>query len=260
MTRNAIPFVVCAVTLAACSNGGNTGSSSIATGGAPPPGSYTATIPSGGVYKGTLKGSGADATLLMLFDGSAYLFYGGAGGTGLAGVAVATNGAQANDGRFVSNSAMDYRLGKASASPAVFSADFAHAPAVDATVADKDGSANVAFSGNAAPMLDVAPTKANAGGLYSGRGMSLAGTTQTRITVAGDGYLAGTTTSGCIFRGTIAPHQNANAYDVSVTFGPAPCPVPDASVTGSAVLDGARLLVALPSPDRANVFLFDGRK
>ncbi|WP_321797215.1 hypothetical protein [Caballeronia sp. J97] len=252
MTRNAIPFVMCAVALAACSSdGANT---------APPPGAVTTTLPSGGIYKGSLKGSAAEATLLMLFDGTAYLFYGGAGGTGLAGVAVAKNGAQSGGGRFTSDSAFDYRIGKASASPAVFSANFAHAPAVDGTVANKDGSAGLAFSGNAMPMLDIAPSRANAGGLYSGRGMALGGATQTRITVAGDGYLAGTTTSGCIFKGTAAPHEGANAYDVSVTFGPAPCPLPDTTVTGNAVLDGARLLVALPSPDRANVFLFDGRK
>ncbi len=52
-----------------------------------------------------------------------------------------------------------------------------------------------------------------------------------------------------------------NAYDVSMTFGPAPCPLPGATLKGNAVLDGARLLVALPSADRSNVlFLFDGRK
>ncbi|BBU32689.1 hypothetical protein BTHE68_64230 (plasmid) [Burkholderia sp. THE68] len=252
MTRNAISIVVCAIALAACSTDGSNS--------APPPGATATTLPSGGVYKGSLKGSTAEATLLMLFNGTAYLFYGGAGGTGLAGVAVATNGAQSGDGRFTSNSAFDYRVGKAPASPAAFSANFAQAPAVDATVANKDGSAGLAFSGNAASMLDIAPSRANAGGLYSGRGMALGGTTQTRITVAGDGYLAGTTTSGCIFKGTVAPHEGANAYDVSVTFGPAPCPIPDATVTGNAVLDGPRLLVALPSPDRSNVFLFDGRK
>ncbi|GJH16672.1 hypothetical protein CBA19CS22_09040 [Caballeronia novacaledonica] len=252
MTRNAIPLVVCAVALAACStDGSNT---------PPPPGTTTTTLPSGGIYKGTLKGSTAEATLLMLFDGTAYLFYGGAGGTGLAGVAVAKNGAQSGNGRFTSDSAFDYRIGRGSASPAVFNADFAHAPAVDGTVANKDGSAGLAFSGSAATILDIAPTRANLGGLYSGRGMALGGTTQTRITIAGDGYLAGTTTSGCIFKGTAAPHEGANAYDVSVTFGPAPCPLPDATVTGNAVLDSARLIVALPSPNRSDVFLFDGRK
>lgn len=251
MTRNAIPFVVCAVALAACStDGSNTRPNSAAT----------TTLPSGGVYQGSLKGSTAEATLLMLFDGTAYLFYGAAGGTGLAGVAVARNGTQSGDGRFISNSAFDYRVGRAPASPVVFRADFSHAPAVDGTVANPDGSAGLAFSGSAAPMLDIAPSRANAGGLYSGRGMSLGGTTQTRITVAGDGYLAGTTTSGCIFKGKVAPHEGTNAYDVSVTFGPAPCPLPDATETGNAILDGARLLVALPSPHRSNVFLFDGRK
>ncbi|CAL8478733.1 hypothetical protein [Caballeronia sp. S22] len=252
MTRNAIPLVVCAVALAACSTGGSNTP--------PPPGTTTTTLPSGGIYKGTLKGSTAEATLLMLFDGTAYLFYGGAGGTGLAGVAVAKNGAQSGNGRFASDSAFDYRIGRGSASPAVFNADFAHAPAVDGTVANKDGSAGLAFSASAATILDIAPTRANLGGLYSGRGMALGGTTQTRITIAGDGYLAGTTTSGCIFKGTAAPHEGANAYDVSVTFGPAPCPLPDATVTGNAVLDSARLIVALPSPNRSDVFLFDGRK
>jgi len=252
MTRNAIPLVVCAVALAACSTGGSNTP--------PPPGTTTTTLPSGGIYKGTLKGSTAEATLLMLFDGTAYLFYGGAGGTGLAGVAVAKNGAQSGNGRFTSDSAFDYRIGRGSASPAVFNADFAHAPAVDGTVANKDGSAGLAFSGSAATILDIAPTRANLGGLYSGRGMALGATTQTRITIAGDGYLAGTTTSGCIFKGTAAPHEGANAYDVSVTFGPAPCPLPDATVTGNAVLDSARLIVALPSPNRSDVFLFDGRK
>ncbi|SAL76272.1 hypothetical protein AWB71_05203 [Caballeronia peredens] len=252
MTRNAIPLVICAVALTACSTGGSNTP--------PPPGTVTTTLASGGVYKGTLKGSSAYATLLMLFDGTAYLFYGGAGGPDLAGVAVAANGAQTSDGRFTSTSAFDYRLGKTAASPAVFSADFAHAPAVDGTVAEKDGSAGLAFTASALPMLDVAPSRANAGGLYSGRGMSLGGATQTRITVAADGYLAGTTTSGCIFKGRTAPHEGTNAYDVSVTFGPAPCPLPDTTVTGNAVLDGARLMVALPSPDRSNVFLFDGRK
>jgi hypothetical protein len=256
MTRNAISLAVFAVALAACS----TDRANTASVAAPPPGSVSGTFPSGGIYKGSLKGSAAEATLLMLFNGTAYLFYGGAGGPGLAGVAIANDSVQAGGGRFTSASAFDYRVGKAPASPAAFSVDFAHAPAVDATFTNRDGSASLAFSGNAAPMLDVRPSKANAGGLYSGRGMSLGGTTQTRITVAGDGYLAGTTTSGCIFKGTVAPHEGANAYAVSVTFGPAPCPLPDGTVNGSAVLDGARLLVALQSPDRADVFLFDGRK
>ncbi|WP_459905039.1 hypothetical protein [Caballeronia sp. HLA56] len=229
----------------------------------PPPGTVTTTLPSGGVYKGTIDNGQADATLLVLFDGSAYLFYGTPNdtrGTNLSGVAIATGGTQTSDGKFASTSAFDYRVGRAPATAANFSANFAQAPAVSGTVASKNGGAGLAFNVNAAPMLDTGPSLANAGGLYSGRGMSLGGATTTRITVAADGYAAGTTSAGCIFKGTVAPRHGANAYDVSVTFGPAPCPLPDATVKGAAVLDGPRLLVALPSPDRANVFLFDGRK
>jgi len=225
---------------------------------APPAATVTTTLPSGGVYKGTL--GSADATLLMLFDGTAYLFYAIPGGSGLAGVAIATNGSQTSDGRFTSASALDYRVGQAPPSPVSFTANFAHAPAVEGAITRGDGGDNPLFTASAASMLDTAPTLANAGGLYSGRGMSLGGATATRITVASDGYAAGTTSAGCIFKGTVQPRPGVNAYAVSATFGPAPCPLPDATVNGSAIVDGARLTVALPSPDRSNVFLFDGRK
>ncbi len=101
---------------------------------------------------------------------------------------------------------------------------------------------------------------ANADGLYNGRAMSLGGATDTRLAIGLDGYAAGQTSSGCIFQGNISPHAGVNAYDISVTFGFAPCPLPGATMNGNAVLDGPRLMVALPSKDRSNVFLFDGRK
>jgi hypothetical protein len=251
MTKAALCAAALSISLVACSTSQTS---------APPPGAITTTMPSGGVYKGSLKGSTTDATLLTLFDGTAYLFYGSADGSKLAGVAVASNGTQTSDGRFTSNTALDYRVGLAPARPAIFMTNFAHAPSVSGAVVSKDGSPDLEFNAAAAPMVDVAPSQANAGGLYNGRGMALGGVTDTRVTVAGDGYLAGTTSSGCIFKGMVQPHAGINAYDVSVTFGPAPCTLPDATVKGNAVLDGPRLLVALPSPDHSNVFLFDGRK
>jgi hypothetical protein len=250
-TRNALSIAVSCAALAACAASGPD---------TPPPGAITTTLASGGVYKGALKGSDTYATLLMLFDGTAYLFYGAPGGPNLSGVVAASSGTQRSDGRYSSASALDYRIGSAPATPVAVMVNFAKTPAVSGAVVDKDGSPNLAFTASAASMLDVAPSLVNAGGLYNGRGMSLGGATDTQLTVAADGYAAGTTSSGCIFKGKVAPHAGVNAYDVSVTFGPAPCPNPNATVSGNAVLDGARLLVALPSPDRSNVFLFDGRK
>jgi hypothetical protein len=251
MTRTALCAAMLCASLAACSTGNPT---------IPATGSVSTTLPSGGVYKGTLKGSSADVTLLTLFDGSAYLFYGGPGSTGLAGVAVAANGAQTSDGRFSSNAALDYRVGTAPAVPVVFMTNFAQAPAVSGAIVDKDGSPNLAYTASAAPMLDAKAGPTRAEGLYNGRGMSLGGATDARITIALDGYAAGTMSSGCMFQGNISPRTGVNAYDVSLTFGPAPCTQPGATMKGNAVLDGARLMMALPNKDRSNVFLFDGRK
>jgi hypothetical protein len=251
MTRTALCAAALCTLITACSTGGPA---------TPPPGSVTTTMPSGGIYKGTLKGSTSEVTLLTLFDGTAYLFYGGPGSDGLAGVAVATGGTQTSDGRFASNTALDYRIGSAPATPVAFMTNFANAPAISGAIVDKDGSPNLAYSGNAAAMLDVRPGPASVDGLYNGRGMALGGATDTRLTIGLDGYAAGQTSAGCIFQGNISPHAGVNAYDVSVTFGAAPCPLPGATVKGNAVLDGKRLLVAMPFKDRSNVFLFDGRK
>ena len=222
----------------------------------------TTTLPSGGVYKGTVS-THATAILLMLFDGTAYLFYGDAtaGKSGIAGVVVANNGAQSATGQFRSATAQNYSLRMRTASPVTFDANFSRAPAVTGAItARSSGADSVTFSAASDQMLGAAPARATIAGLYSGRGGSMRGSTTAKLTVTDDGFLAGTTGIGCVFKGTVAPHTGVNAYDVSITFGPAPCPQAGTTVSGHAVLDGARLLAALPGPDRSDAFLFDGTK
>lgn len=252
MKQTVLAGAALAVLLAACAGGPLQ----------PPGPGGTTTLPPGGIYKGTATAHGS-AILLMLFDGTAYLFYGDAsspGGEG-GGVVVVTNGAQSNAGQFASTSAQNYSLRPGRVSPAAFAANFARAPAVDGTVTPTTpGGENLAFSATAIQLLGAMPAGSTVAGLYSGQGGSTKGLTKSQITVTDDGYLAGTTASGCVFKGTVTPRTGVNAYDVSVTFGPAPCPAPGATVAGNAVLDGARLLAALPSADRSDVFAFDGRK
>jgi hypothetical protein len=220
----------------------------------------TTTLPSGGVYKGTVPAHG-NAILVMLFDGTAYLFYGAAspGMSGLGGVVVASNGSQSASGRFTSTTAQNYSVQSHAASPVTFDADFAHAPAVTGS-ARTQGGESLTFSTTSDQMLGADPARATVAGLYTGRGGSLQGATNSKLTVTGDGFLAGTTGMGCVFKGTVAPHSGVNAYDVSITFGPAPCPQPGTTLGGTAVLDGARLLAALPLPGRSDAFVFDGTK
>ncbi|WP_189530122.1 hypothetical protein [Paludibacterium paludis] len=62
----------------------------------------------------------------------------------------------------------------------------------------------------------------------------LTGTWHT-LTIGGDSTLRGSTPSGCVYTGTIAPRGNKNVFDVALTFGAAPCRYPGLKQTGVAV-------------------------
>lgn len=238
-----------AVSLAACS-----------TSGIAPlvPGSDTPglALASAGVYKGSLS-THRDATLLMLYDGTAYLFYAGADQGGTAGVVLAHHGQQAANGQFASSQAVDYGLRPAGVAPVSMSVDFSRAPAVSGAIG---GGENWTFDVAPDQMLGQVPALATIAGLYNGQASSLSGASSGHITVTSDGALAGMLANGCVFKGSAAPHPGMNAYDLSITFGPAPCPAAGALITGNAVLDAAHLLGALPMRNGADVFVFDGHK
>jgi hypothetical protein len=250
----ALSIFLAAWLLSACGSSGSTPQSvSQAT---------TTTLPSGGVYKGTVV-PGREATLLVLFDGSAYLFYAPsspAEKNDVGGVIVARNGVQTSSGQFKSAIARNYDLQLGRVSPGAFSINFSGAPAIDGVMTSGTGDlASLRFNASSDQMLGQPISLGSIAGLYGGWAGSLVGTARSRITVT-DGFVAGTTSIGCVFKGTVAPHDGVNAYDVSITFGPAPCPAAGVKVAGSAVLDGPHLLVALPSGDGSDVFVFDGSK
>jgi hypothetical protein len=248
MTKTLVPGAVLCALLAACGNGPVQPESEAST----------TTLPSGGVYRGTVE-PGRRATLLVLFNGTAYLFYGGAS-PGRGGVVVALNGKQSGGGLF-SAGARDYSLQAGKVAPGSLAVDFSKSPAIDGFMTPSAAdAAKLHFSATADQMLGQVPSFGSMAGLYSGRAGSMRGTIGSRITVTQDGRLAGTTTIGCDFTGTVAPRDGVNAYNVSITFGPAPCPAAGESATGNAVLDGAHLLAALPSTDRSDIFVFDGSK
>jgi hypothetical protein len=219
-------------------------------------------LSSAGIYKGSTS-TRQGATLLMLYDGTAYLFYRSppqAGQRNVDDVVVVRSGQQSGDGRFKGGNATRYRLVQpGNISPVQVDIDFSRAPAITGVVeAQSDSADRVTFAASPAQMLGQAPTLASATGLYSGRASALRKAVASQIAVTADGLFAGTTTDGCQFRGALAPRGGLNAYDVSATFGAAPCIDANATVSGIAVLDEAQLLMALPKQDRSDVFVFDG--
>lgn len=212
---------------------------------------------SAGVYSGAFA-THVPVTLLSLFDGSAYLFY----QKPAAGVIVVTSGQQTSGGQYSGKSGTQYTLSpNAVASPVQVQIDFSHSPDINGTVvASGSGAAPMTFAASAEPSLGLGPALSAITGEYSGHMGSLQGNGSAQILIAADGLLAGSTSNGCEFRGSVSPASGVNAYSASVTFSAPPCAVPNATVTGHALLDEGRLLIALPKQDRSDIVVFDGTK
>ncbi|CAG4893937.1 hypothetical protein [Paraburkholderia saeva] len=230
-----------------------------------PPASQATSIlsSSAGVYKGALA-SHQNVTLLALYDGTAWLFYGTPtpGQKAPGGVIVAFAGHQTANGQYTGSDARNYSLESGNASPVAVAIDFSHAPSIQGVIdgSNGNGRAQTAFTATADTMPAQTASLNAIAGLYVGHAGSLAGGTTSRVSVTKDGFLAGTTPGGCVFRGTVKPNSGVNAYDVSISFGPTPCPAADATITGHAILDQGHLTAAFPRPDHSDLFVFDGRR
>ena len=100
---------------------------------------------------------------------------------------------------------------------------------------------------------------ANAVSLIKESGLN--GTAAT-LTMSAGGAVAGTNL-GCTFTGTALPRASGkNVFDVSVTFGAAPCALPGQTATGIAITYAVagtaqkQLLVAVQSSTKANGTMF----
>lgn len=247
--RKMLVSVGCSVVLCACS-----------TGSAPPLPAQSATnllVSSAGVYSGVFS-TNVPVTLLSLYNGSAYLFY----QRPVAAVIVVTNGQQTGNGQFTGTAATQYTLApNAAASPVQVQIDFSRSPNVSGTItAPGSGTAPMTFSAAPKPMLGQGPGLAAIAGEYNGQMGSMQSTGSAQMLIAGDGLLAGSMSGGCEFRGKVTPDSGVNAYSASVTFSGTGCAAPNTTVTGSALVDESRLLIALPKPDRSDVVVFDGTK
>ena len=123
------------------------------------------------------------------------------------------------------------------------------------TVQSPSGTASFTGTAPAASSYnyDVATPISAIAGNWSGT--SLAGEANP-FAITTSGAISGRSALGCTFTGTAAPRASGkNVFDVTITFGPAPCVLPAALVTGGAVTnlipDGRRqLIVALTNSGR----------
>lgn len=242
-TLKRIAALATAALLASCGGGGDPGTSPFGasgsdsgispfpSSGAPPAAGTTAE----GAYGGTLTGSPSTAfQLLVLEDGSFWSMYGTATASffGVAGFVQGT-GTSVN-GSFTSTSTKDFGFYPAVAGTTNATYNTS-ARTIVGTVSSSLGT--VGFSGG--PIADSLYDYSAAANLSTVSGSwvtsSLTGES-VAVSISASGAVMGASSLGCNFAGNVAPRSSGkNVFNVTLTFGPAPCELAGQAATGIAV-------------------------
>lgn len=106
------------------------------------------------------------------------------------------------------------------------------------------------------------PSLAIIAGTYAGSADGITTTTTTTTTISSTGAISGSSTGGCRFTGSTKPRTAGNLYDYSITFGGAPCELPNQTLRGVAATEatGRAILAAGVDATRQAGFVFFGTK
>lgn len=217
--------LVAAAALTACGGGGND---------APVQPVQQATAE--GVYAGTLTGSTSSNAfeLLVLENGDFWTLYGTQTPAAFFVSGFVQGNATSNNGTFTSNSAKDY--GFAPAKPSNVNATY-NTPAKTIAGTASNGLGTVSFNGG--PIQGATYSYNSPANLSTLTGnwnvTALSGET-IALNIGTTGQFGATGSSGCNFSGTITPRPSGkNVFNVSLSFGAAPCSLPGQSASGIAV-------------------------
>lgn len=235
--------------LAGCGGGGDSG-------GAPP------VLKAEGAYSGTTS-RGYDIGVLVLEDDTVWAYY--SVGSLIYGF-VHGAGASANNAFSVSN-IRDYYFPTVTTYSGSASGSYVPGVSVQGTL-QYAGQTPMTFSATAAAVVgynyDQPATPSAIAGAYSGT-VGPTGETAS-VTIGASGALSAVTSSGCSFTGMAAPRASGkNVYDVAITFGPNPCLLANATVTGIGVITQptsgvTQLLAAVVDPGRSVGLAFVGTR
>jgi hypothetical protein len=226
---------VIALTLVAC-GGGDAGTGSTSTGGTTNSGGTTSTATAEGVYAGTASGgTGSSFEAVILENGDVWSLYGlNSGSTFYVYGFIQGNGSSSN-GAFTANTIKDF--GATPALTGSLAATYsATAKTLNGTVSYTNG-VKATFSGgpitgasydyNAAPSLTAVAGHWTLTSLQ-GDGVSL--------NVNSNGTFTTLSTGGCTGSGSFTPRSSGkNILNISITFGPYPCALPNQSASGIAI-------------------------
>ena len=211
-----------------------------------------------GLWTGTTTAN-RTVTGLVFSDGSYYVLYSRVGSPSVIGGVVQGN-SSASAGAWTSGDAKDFNLEGAGVLPATLAGTYTAKTSIGGTVTYASAGTTT-FSGTYDSSYETAPTLSAVSGQYSGSVSSSQGTQAATVSVAASGAVSANA-NGCIATGTATPRTDANAYNLVLTFGPAPCAAVNQTFTGVAYFDAAaqRLYAAAPNSARSDGVLFVGTK
>ena len=241
----AVASAVSSLLVAACGGGSGDGSSSGAT--------------AEGLWLGPSNTS-RTITALVLDDATFYVFYSASGNPAVIAGVVQGSG-NSDNGNFSSTNVRDFNVEASNLLAPTFSATYLPRQSLKGTITYTPGGA-VTFPATFNASYDSTPSLAALAGTFTGRAAALQSAENATVAINSAGTISGSGTSGCTVSGTITPRARGNVFNVSLTFGAAPCILANQTTTGAAYFDSGtkRLLVATPNAARTDAVLFVGTK
>jgi hypothetical protein len=192
-----------------------------------------------GAYGGALTGSPfSNFIMVILEDATFWEAYGRplVGPLAESGFVEGTGTTTSTSGTFSSTDARDFGL--VPTAPATITATYTNTGAAAISGAIVYDTATVTFNG-ASPISGttyVYTTPAQLATVLGTWTLTSNGGVATPITIAATGTLDATDAAGCIFTGSVSPRASGkNVYNLSLTFGAAPCAVPGTTMNGIAL-------------------------
>ncbi len=219
-----------------------------------------------GVYAGTLTGSSYHHFKTLVLENDEYwTLYGEETNSFFSVFGFVQGSGQSHEGSYTVSDLRDYALSSTDSGSAVASYDAAARTFEGSYVVD--GGAAIQFTGG--PITDVAYDYDQTASMSTMIGQWLATNTKgeyVTFDVAADGTVS-MSQNGCVASGTLQPRASGkNIFDVTVTFGAAPCELPNETATGVALTypitdsNQIQLMTAMVTQSRTHGFaLFANR-
>jgi hypothetical protein len=139
-------------------------------------------------------------------------------------------------------------------------ATFVPKTSLSGTVVYAGGSA-VNFALTYDPAFEATPSLGDLSGVYSGQAVSSSGVQVASVTINSSGQVSGRV-SGCQFTGLAGPRSDANAFDLSVSFGGSPCLFANQTLSGLAYYNAVtgQVIALAPNASRTDGFMAVGTK